>query len=81
MRQILEELRAIGGDAGADLVEHLDRQAAGIGRRLQHQRRDRADQHGLGDRAGAVAADVAGDFAAAGRVADVDRVSQVERAR
>ena len=66
-------------DAGADLVERLDRQAAGIGRRLQHQRRHRADQHGLGHAFRAVAADVASDFAAAGGVADVDRVLQVER--
>ena len=77
--EVLEELRAVGQDGGADLVEDLDRQAAGIGGRLQHQRRDRADQHGLGDALRAVAADVAGDFAAAGGVADVDRVLQVER--
>jgi hypothetical protein len=64
--------------AGADAVEHLDRRAAGIGRRLQHQRRHRADQHGLGDALGAVAADIARDFAAAGGVADMDRVFQVE---
>ena len=57
----------------------VDRQAAGIGCRLQHQRRDGADQHGLGHALRAVAADVAGDFAAAGRVADVDGVLQVER--
>ena len=77
--EILEELRAVGEDAGADLVEHLDRQAAGIGGRLQHQRRHRADQHGLGHAFRAVATDIAGDFAAAGGVADVDRVLQVER--
>ena len=77
--QILEELRAVGEHAGAELVERLHRQAAGIGGRLQHQRRHRADQHGLGDTLRAVAADVAGDFAAAGGVADVDRVLQVER--
>ena len=61
-------------DAGPDAVEHLDRQPAGVGRRLQHQRRDGADQHRLGDPLGAVAADVAGHLAAAGGVADVDRV-------
>ena len=66
-------------DAGADLVEHLDRHAAGIGRRLQHQRRHGADQHRLGDALRAVAADIAGDFAAAGGVADMDRVLQIER--
>ena len=77
--EILEELRAVGEDAGADLVERFHRQAAGIGGRLQHQRRHRADQHGLGHALRAVAADVAGDFAAAGGVADVDRVLQIER--
>ena len=61
------------------LIEDFHRQAAGIGRRLQHQRRDCADQHSLGHALGAVAADVAGDFAAAGRVADMDRILQVER--
>ena len=80
-RQILVELRAVGGDAGADLVEHVDRQAARVGRRLQHQRRHRADQHRLGDALGAVPADVARDFAAAGRMADEHRVLQVERCR
>ena len=53
--------------------------AAGIGSRLQHRGRHGADQHGLRDALRAVAADVAGDLAAAGRVADVDRVLQVER--
>ncbi len=46
---------------------------------LQHQRRHRADQHGLGHTFRAVAADIAGDFAAARGVADMDRVLQVER--
>lgn len=77
--EILEELRAVGEDAGADPVERLHRQAAGIGGRLQHQRRHRADQHGLGDTFRAVAADIAGHFAAARGVTDMDRVPQVER--
>src|ERR1035437_6302443 len=34
--EILEKLRSVGEDIGADTVEHLDRQAAGIGRRLEH---------------------------------------------
>src|SRR5262249_28921943 len=38
--EVLPELRAVGDDVGAQLVEHLDRQAAGIGGRLQHDRRD-----------------------------------------
>ncbi len=77
--EILEELRAVGPHAGTDLVERLHRQAAGIGGRLQHQRRYRADEDGLGDTFGAVAPDVARDLTATGRVADMDRVLQVER--
>ena len=65
--------------AAADLVEHLHRQAAGIGRRLQHQRRDGGDQRGLGHPLRAVAADVAGHFAAARGEADQDGALQVER--
>src|SRR5437899_8196782 len=77
--EILEELRAVVEDASADLVERLHRQAAGIGGRLQHQGRHRADQHGLSHALRAVAADIAGNFAAACGVADMDRVLQVER--
>src|SRR5581483_7168099 len=72
------ELRAVGDDRGTQLVERLDRETAGVGGRLQHQRGDGADKHGLGHAPGAVAADVAGDLAAAGGMADVDRVRQVE---
>jgi hypothetical protein len=67
-------LRSVGEDAAANTVEDIDRQAAGVGVRLQHQRRRRADQHGLGDAFRAVAADVAGDLTAACRMTDVDRV-------
>src|SRR3546814_3862758 len=38
----------------------------------------RSDQHRLGDALGAVAADVAGHLAAAGRMADEDRVFEVQ---
>ena len=60
-------------------VERVDRQAAGIGVRLEHQRRHRAYQHGLGDAIGAVAPDVAGDLSAASRVADQGCAVQVQR--
>jgi hypothetical protein len=40
--------------------------------------RNGADQHRLGDTLGAVPADIARDLAAAGRVADVDRILDVE---
>ena len=61
------------------LVECFHWQAAGIRRSFEHQRRHRADQHGLGDTFRALAADVAGDFSAAGGMADMDRVIQVQR--
>ncbi len=47
--EILVELRAVRGDAGADLVECFDGQTAWIGLCLEHQRRHRAHQHGLGE--------------------------------
>ena len=62
----------------ADAVEYLDRQSAGIARRPQHQRRHRADQDELGDPSAAMAADIAGDLAAAGGMADQHDVLQVE---
>src|SRR5690242_11103498 len=37
--ELLEELRPVGQDTGADLVESFYWQAVGIGLRLQHQRR------------------------------------------
>src|SRR2546423_14501495 len=40
--QVFEELRAVGEHPGANLVERLHRQAAGIRFRLQHPRWDRA---------------------------------------
>ncbi|MCY1249512.1 hypothetical protein D9M72_630550 [compost metagenome] len=46
---------------------------------LQHDRRDRADKHRLGDPAGRAARDIADDLAAAGRMTDVDGVLQIER--
>jgi hypothetical protein len=62
------------------MPSNTERQAAGVGLGLEHQRGDRAEQDGLGDARGAVAADVARDLAAAGGVADQDGVVQVERA-
>jgi hypothetical protein len=76
--EVLEELRAIGLHAGAELVEDLDRQAAGIAGRLEHQGRNRADQNRLRHAPGAVASDVARDLTAAGGMADMDRVVQIE---
>ena len=47
--------------------------------RLQHQGRDRADEHRFCDAIGSVTADIARHLAAAGRMTDEDDVSQVER--
>ena len=69
-RKILEELRTIRSHAGTNAVEYFDRQAAGIGVRLKHVRRYGTHQYGPGNALGAVAADVAGDFSTAGRMAD-----------
>src|ERR1022692_1786561 len=76
--EVLVELGPVGGEAGAEAVEHLDRQAAGVSAGLQHQRRDRAQEHGPGDAGGAVAADVAGYLPATCGVPDQDGVAQVE---
>ena len=71
-------MRAVGSNAGAKLIEHFDRHAAWIGWRLDHQRRDGADQHGFGHAFRAVAGDVARDFAAARGVADMDGILEIE---
>src|SRR3989442_596852 len=77
--EILVELRTIGTQTGAELIEHLNGEAAWIGRRLEHQRGYRSHQHGLSEARGPVAADVAGHLAAAGGMAHQHRVVQIER--
>ena len=77
-RQVAVELRPVGRDLGLESVEHFLGQAARIGFGLHHQRRYRADQHGLRHPALAVPGQVAHHFAATGRVADVDRVLEIE---
>jgi hypothetical protein len=74
----VEELGAVGVLGGAEAVEHLDRQAARVLVGLHHDRRHRADQHDLAHAAGLGAGGVVDRFAAAGRVADVDGVLQVQ---
>src|SRR5262249_4977848 len=75
--EVLEELRAVGKDSGAEPVEHLHRQTAEVGSGFQHQRRHGADQDGFGYALRAMAADVAGNLPAGG-VADVAGVRQAE---
>src|SRR5262249_50853000 len=77
-RDIEVELCTIGGKLLAKTVERLDWRTARIARRLHHDRRHSADEHQLGDAAFAVAGEVSSCLAAAGRMADVDSVAQVE---
>src|SRR5215831_7921867 len=71
-REVPIKLGAVGGETLAEAVEHLNRQAAWVARRLHHHRRYGRHQHRLGNPTLAVSRDVTGYFAAAGRVADVD---------
>src|SRR5690606_10886308 len=63
----------------AEPVEQFDRGAVGGVVGAQHERGDRADQHRPAHPPAAVAADVAGDFAAAGGEAHQGDVAQVQR--
>src|SRR5690606_17504772 len=77
-RDVEVQLRAVLDRSLAQSVEHLDRQAAGVVAGPEHQRRDRGHQHRLLHPRGAVAADVADHFAAAGGEADHGDVAQVQ---
>lgn len=72
--QIFPELRTIGPDVGAELIERLNRRAAGIRCRLYHDRRNRTDQDRLGHTFRSVATDVARLFSTTSGMTDVDRV-------
>ena len=76
--EVSEELGAIGLNLGAESVEDFHRQARGVLVRLQHDGRHRTDEHGACDSAFAVLGDVAGDLAAAGGMAYVNRVREIE---
>ena len=69
---------AVGGQLGLEIVEHALGEAAGVGVGLHHEWRDRTDEDRFGDPALAVPGDVVGHLTAAGRVADVDRVVEIE---
>jgi hypothetical protein len=77
-RKVFEELGAVTLDALTQSFESVDRQSGGVRFRLQHQRRNRPDEHRLGHMAGAVSPDVTGDFAAARRVANMNRILETE---
>src|SRR5246127_919978 len=72
------ELRPVGGDLRLKSVEDVLRQAPRIGRRLNHERRHRADQYGLGNATFAVARDVTRDLAAPGGMSNMDGVLEIE---
>ena len=80
-RQVVVELRAVGGELRLQAVEHFLGQAARIGRRLHHQRRHGADDRRFCHAAFAMAGNVMHDFAAAGGMADMHGVLEVEMRR
>jgi hypothetical protein len=75
------ELRTIGRELRLQSVEHFLGEAVRIGRCLQHQRRHRADQGRLRHAAFAMPSQIMRHLAAAGGVADVDSVLQIEMRR
>src|SRR5262245_39310788 len=79
-REIEVELCAVRRVFLPQAIQNLDGHATRIGGRLDHKRRYGPDQRQLGDPAVllAVAGDVPGRFAAAGGVADVDGIPQIE---
>src|SRR5579859_2664849 len=76
-RDVSEELCTISGKRGTEAVEDLDRETARVGRGLDHDRRDGADQDRLGNTPLPVSRHVAGDFTATGRMPDVDGAPEV----
>src|SRR5450631_1866263 len=75
------ELGAVCCESHLEIVEYLLRQPFGVGRRLYHQRRHRADDGRLRHPAFAVARDVMHNLAATGRVADMDSILEIEMRR
>ncbi len=60
--EVPEELRAVGSGLPANVVEYVDRHAVGVAVGADHDRRDRADQHRLGDAPGRGPRDITGDL-------------------
>ena len=77
-REILVILRAVFSRAFANLIENLEWSAAWILVRLDHDWWDGADQYCFSDSSLPVSSDITRDFSAAGGMADVNGVTQVE---
>ena len=80
-RDVVIELRAIGRERHLKVVEYFFGKAVRIGGRLYHQRRHRADNGRLDHSALAVPSQIAHDFPAAGGMADMDSVLEIEMRR
>ncbi len=80
-RDVLVKLRAMVRRAVADAVDHFLWNTVGILFRLHEQRRNRADEDRLCHAPLAMPGDIARHLAAAGRVADVHGVLEIERFR
>ena len=78
LRQVAIELRAIGRELRLQSIEHFFGKAAGIGRRLHHQRRHRADQRSLRHPAFAMPSQIMRHLAAAGGMTNVHGVLQIK---
>src|SRR5216684_5266596 len=77
-RQIDIELRPVGGDLCLETVKYFLWQATRVGRGLDHNGWDRADEHGLGNSAFTMTRYITRHLTASGGVTDVHRVLQVE---
>src|SRR6266566_6606813 len=78
LRQVAIELRAIGRELRLQSIEHFFGKAAGICRRLQHQRRHRADQRSLRHPAFAMPSQIMRHLAAASGMTNVHGVFQIK---
>lgn len=78
-RDIATELGPIGGERRPEAIEHLWRNAVRIAFGTDHHRQHRANQHGLGNPARLSPSNITGDLVAARRMANMDRVPEIER--
>src|ERR1700730_1666824 len=77
--EVSEELATVGFYSRTNLIDNFERQTVGIRFSLQQQRWDGSDQYHFGGSFGAVTADVTSYFATAGRMANVNRILEVQR--